>query len=208
MEPFESACSNTSRQVVKELGGTYVEDIDEVASATHLIACTRNASLKRTAKLLVCLASNTENIVYDDWLNDSVEAGKFLPTRKYLILNDKEAEKKYGFTMKETLQRIQSGGGTKILEGWSVYLCNGVAGDKAPSKQEFQCIVDATGAEWLGSQKELKAAGPKKLLVLTGVTGVERQLKVPAVKKALAQGALAKSFKELFDVIILQVCNW
>ena len=128
---------------------------------------------------------------------------------EYRIIDDAAAEKKYGFRMRETIRRIsQRDEGKKLLSGWSVYLCKGVADNKAPSSKEFQCIVEASGASWLSTNQQLKAASPSTLLIVTGLTNAESQLKPKTVNQARSNGAVVRSFKDLFDCIMTQAIDW
>ena len=77
-----------------------MDDVMDAGWATHIIASEKNSSMRRTPKLMVGIC-NTRNIVTMDWLNESGRAKQALPVETYLILNDKEAETKYGFRMSE-----------------------------------------------------------------------------------------------------------
>ena len=77
-----------------------MDDVMEAGSVTHIIASEKNNSIRRTPKLMIGIC-NTRNIVTIDWLNESGKAKQALPVERYLILNDKEAERKYGFEMRE-----------------------------------------------------------------------------------------------------------
>ena len=93
-----------------------------------------------------------KRIVHMNWLIQSAKARDALPCNDFL-LNDKEAEEKYNFKMRALLQ-----GGDKLrsknrclLSGYGVYVCSGVAGNKAPPEEELKLIVDAAGGKWLSS---------------------------------------------------------
>ncbi len=50
----------------------------------------------------------TPNIVSIDWLEKSASAGAPLPCDDFLILNNKELEKKYNFSMRRTREKLNA----------------------------------------------------------------------------------------------------
>ena len=74
-----------------------------------------------------------------EWLEQSAKEQRVLDTDDFLLLDNREAEKRYNFSMNETIRngilaRRKRGG---VLGGWSVYICSGVAGNKAPNMKEM-----------------------------------------------------------------------
>lgn len=120
--------------MIETIGAELVDSIRDAHKATHAIVTDGETTLRRTPKLMICMC-RTENILGMGWLEASAKEQKILSTDNFLLLNDREAEKRYGFSMKETislgiLARRKKGG---VLGGWSVYVCSGVAGNKAPN---------------------------------------------------------------------------
>ena len=106
--------------------------------ATHVIVSDGVVKLRRTPKLMICVC-RTPQILSIEWLEQSAASQRVLDTDGYLLLNDREAEKRYNFSMEETIRhgtlaRKKRGG---VLGGWSVYICAGVAGNRAPTMKEL-----------------------------------------------------------------------
>jgi hypothetical protein len=194
-------------QMIKRLGGVLLDDIKDAHTATHVISSDGKESIRRTPKLMIGIC-RTGSIVNKQWLLDSSKQGRFLPCDDFLILNDSEAEAKYDFSMRDTLERISSNidQGTKLLGGWCIYVCKGVAGNKAPSEDELRLIVEAAGGTWLSS---LNAAGMKdvdvsRLLVVTGDPETKKQLSPKLVVTALSGGAVKRTTSWLFHAVMAQ----
>ena len=89
-------------------------------------------------------------------------ANKFLPPDDFLI-EDKDGEKKHNFSLKKSIaygiDARKKGG---IGQGFSFYLCTGVAGTKSiPLRKEFQALFKASGAKYLATQRQLAALSKK-----------------------------------------------
>lgn len=120
--------------MIETIGAKLVESIEDAHTATHVIVTDGETKLKRTPKLMVCI-SRTPHILDMGWLEASAKEQKILSTDKFLVLNDREAEERYRFSMKKTIAsglvaRRERGG---VLGGVFVFVCSGVAGNKAPS---------------------------------------------------------------------------
>jgi len=129
-----------------------------------------------------------------------------LNTDEYLLLDDREAEKTYNFSMKETLEngsiaRLERGG---VLGHWYVYICPGVAGNNAPSIKELNLVVEATGATLLSSLSESDVPDPTKTIVITSDPSTSAQRLEKGVKRVTRLGAKLFSATWLFGVIITQ----
>merc|ERR1712194_417788 len=128
--------------------------------------------------------------------------GRVLDTEDFLLLGDKEAERTYTFSMKETLHngrraRLERGG---VLGGWSVYICSGVAGNNAPSSKDLDLIVQATGATLLSNLTRI--ADPLKTIVITSDPVTQCQLKESGAARGL--GGKIRTTLWLFSTIITQ----
>lgn len=192
-------------QMVENIGGTFIENIDEAHTATHVIAADADVSIRRTPKLMIAFCK-TANIVNLDWLVQSAKAKMALAAEKFLILNDKTAEKKYSFSMITTLERIRTlkGKNRGLFDGWNIFVCKGVAGNKAPPEGELRLVVEATGATYLSSPSQLKSLKPDKTIFITSEPESKQQVSSKVIAKALQQGAEKRSVKWLFDAIMNQ----
>jgi hypothetical protein len=185
----------------------FVERTEDAHLATHVIASDGKQPLKRTPKLMIAM-NKTPNIVLLDWLVESAKQGTALPCDKFLV-KDKEAEVVYGFRMEDTVKRIKEHleNETALLQGKLVYVCKGVAGNKAPSESEFKCIVEAAGGHWLPGLKDLPSmAQMPKLIIITSSEPKEavKQVKIKAVVNAIKHGALQRTTSWLFDGMMTQ----
>lgn len=189
--------------MVKSLKGEIVEKVELAHTATHIIASNGTASLRRTPKLMIGL-NFTPNIVSLSWLEMSAKAKKALaPTKQHLILSDEEAEEKYDFSMRQTLKTVKKRlkENDKLLGGWSVFVCKGVAGNKAPSTKELQLIVEAAGAIWLTSLKN--HLDNENTIIVTSDPEKKSQL-TKAINTATDAGAKKRTTSWLFKALLTQ----
>jgi len=195
--------SDKHKKMVKSIGASLIESIDDAASATHVIAGDTKNSLRRTPKLMVALCI-TPNILHLNWLNDSFKAGEVLKCSKYLLLKDKAAEKKYNFSMKTTIKNgseAREKGG--IFADMFVYFCKGVAGNKAPSIKELEIMVSSAGGTFL---KVLPKSNvdTKIILIVTSDPATEAQKREQRVMKMIEGGGHLVSTTWLFQCMIAQ----
>jgi len=198
--------------MVTSIGGELLEDVEDAHKATHVIAGDDKTSLRRTPKLMIGIC-RTSNILHINWLIKSAKAREPLPCNDYLLLNDKKAERQYDFVMREALQRgdAMRREGVFLLSGYSVYVCNGVAGNKAPPEKELKLIVDAAGGEWLPSVSSRaikdKNVDASKILIIAPEKPTKKKAKTAEAKgieKAIKQGAQSYPASWLFHCIIRQ----
>lgn len=139
--------------MVETIGAELIESIEYARMATHVIPSDGVVKMRRTAKLMVCL-STTSNILSIEWLVQSSSQRRILDTEDFLLIGnnrDIEAELRYKFSMADTIQnsllaRENNGG---VLGGWSVYICDGVAGNNFPGLKELRLIIEAAGGSVL-----------------------------------------------------------
>ena len=114
--------------------------------------------------------------------------------------------------MRATLKRAEKmrAEGTSLLGTCSVYVCAGVAGNKAknnktPPMTEFRLIIEAAGAKWIKSLPATKS-GFSSVIILVSKCEAEakKQMKVKNVAAALNSGAICKTTEELFHCIMTQ----
>lgn len=193
-------------QMIETIGATIVESIEEAHTATHVIVTDGKTKLRRTPKLMVCICKSP-NIVKLEWLEQSAKEQRVLDTTPYLLIDDKEAEKRYNFSMKDTIQngiQVREKGG--VLGGLYVYICSGVAGNQAPSTKELNLIIEAAGGNVLSSLSTSNT-NPAKTIVLTSDPCTHSQLREPGVKNIPQMGGKIVSTSWLFHVIITQCIN-
>ena len=189
------------KQMIETIGAQLVDSIEDASTATHVIASDGKTKLRRTPKLMICFSA-TPNILTLSWLEASSKEQKVLDADDFL-LTDKEAEKRYEFSMKETIEngrkaRLDRGG---VLGDTSIYICSGVAGNKAPSMKELQLIIQAAGGTVL---KTLTNSNPLKTIVLTSDPSTKTQLKERGVSKAEGAGAKIMTTTQLFHTVTTQ----
>ena len=194
-------------QMIEAVGAEIVESIEEAHTATHVIVTDGATKFRRTPKLMVCIC-RSPNIVTLKWLEQSAKEQRVLDTTPYLLVDDKEAEKRYCFSMKETIQngiQMREIGG--VLGGFSIYICSGVAGNKAPSTNELNLIIEAAGGKVLSSLATHKSLDPAKTIVLASDPSTSSQLREPGVRNIVNLGGKIVSTSWLFHVIITQCIN-
>jgi hypothetical protein len=199
--------------MIERIGGIFLEDIQDAAMATHVIAAEGKAetneddepSFKRTSKLMIGICC-TENVVHLDWLIKSAKGRNVLGVNEFLLLRDRAAEKKYNFNMRDSLRRRKEMrmSETTLLGGWGVYVCHGVANNKAPPENELKLIVEAAGGVWLSKPGDHQAS---HTLIITSDPETKKQITSKAVSAPLKQGAKKYPVSWLFDCIMSQKLN-
>lgn len=193
------------KNLVKALGATLIETLEDASSVTHVIAGGPNG-IRRTSMMMIGLCA-TSNILHSDWLWQCFKERKLLPSTHFLLLSDRASEKKYGFSMKQTLrngQERRSEGG--LLFGWKVFVCQDVAGRKAPQEKDLNLIINAAGGEVLSaSQIPLSPSDkPDHVIVLTSDPPLQSQLDDKSATKLADEGAGWFTTTWLFDCILHQ----
>ena len=149
--------------------------------------------------------SQVSKILNIDWLEQSSREQQFLDTEDFLHVHDAEAEKRYNFSMVQTIQngidaRRERGG---VLGGRWIYICQGVAGNQAPSAKELRLIVEAAGGILLSSL-DSQDFDPNKTIILTSDPRTQSQLNESGVKEQVDNGAKTCTTSWLFHTIITQ----
>lgn len=198
--------------MVKRIGGIFLEKVQDAATATHLVAASDDVRLKRTPKLMIALC-RTGNIVHLDWLEQSAVKREALEVTNFLLINEKEAEIQYNFSMPETLQRAHEmrENGKSLFEGCGFYLCAGVAGSRAadnrtPPEEDFRLILEAAGGTVFKSLPTTKRSNFDSFLIVVSKLGKEakKQLSMKKVAEAVQKGAIPKTTEEIFHAIMTQ----
>ncbi|KAG9090769.1 hypothetical protein FRC06_000887 [Ceratobasidium sp. 370] len=114
-----------------QLGASFTEN---PATCTHLVV----NSIGRTEKFL-CALPQCKHVVSMKWIQESIKAGKLLKESDYM-LKDPENEKKYQFSLAESIKRIKANGG-KLLEGHTFYLTEKLGVET----KALQKVIEASG---------------------------------------------------------------
>lgn len=146
------------------------------------------------------------NIVSLNWLVKSAKVGKPLSCQAFLLLHDENAEQQYNFSMRMTLVRADRmrRHKTALLDGWFVYVCKGVAGNKAPPQKEMRLIIEVAGGQWLSESNLKKEVDHSNVLVITSDENFKKQVSTKVVARALDNGAKKKPTSWLFNCIMTQ----
>jgi hypothetical protein len=197
---------------------TLIEDIAEAHTATHVVATDGKTGIRRTSKLMIAIC-RTPNIVTLDWVIQSAKSQEALDCTKFLITNKKDAclamEQQYNFSMSTTIDNIvrrcsSTNNPALLFEGWFIYLCAKVAGNKAPPVNEFRYIIEASGAVLMPSLSPLvKMLGEKdssspKCLLITSDPPTQPQLSQKSFQLAVQNGAIARTTTWFFHTIMKQ----
>ncbi|KAG5306784.1 MDC1 protein, partial [Acromyrmex insinuator] len=150
-------------EIVKTLGGSKVED---PAQCTVLVT----DKVRRTYKFLCALAKSVP-IVAIDWLTESKTKKEFIDWEKH-ILKDPEAETRYDFKLRESLDKARE---KKMLDGYIVVLTPNVG---PPPIKELKDIVSSCGGKTL-LRPPIK--WPERAMILS------RKEDLPNAKKFLAK---------------------
>ncbi|KAG9122115.1 hypothetical protein FRC07_001643 [Ceratobasidium sp. 392] len=114
-----------------QLGASFTDD---PTKCTHLVV----NSIGRTEKFL-CALPVCKHVVSMKWIQESISTGKLLRESEY-ILKDPENEKKYQFSLAESIRRIEANGG-KLLKGHTFYLTEKLGVEI----KTLQRVVEASG---------------------------------------------------------------
>jgi hypothetical protein len=187
--------------MVKSLGAVLLRDHAEAHTATHVVASDGKKEMKRTVKLMIAMCRTT-NIVTIDWLVQSAKKGVVLPCVDFRV-QDHRAEQAHNFSMSRSLQNLDRHlrKGVLLLSGWSVFVCPGVAGKKAPPTNDFRLLVEAAGAIWLASIS-MPDLNMTKVVVITSDPEMKAQQKTTAT--AVNKGASKRTKTWLFDAMMRQ----
>jgi hypothetical protein len=186
--------------MIVALGAKIVKELCDYPKVTHFIPY----SIRRTVKFMAA-CSATSNIVNVQWLYDSFSRKQLLSCDEYLIVKDTVGEKRYKFSMKQTMENgklARAAGG--IFQNHYVYLCNGILGKKRmPSSEEFKILFGGAGATPI-SLKTIENCDASKLVIITSYPETKTQLKSKALEKAIQNGAKKITCIDFFNAILKQ----
>ena len=196
-----------------------MENLEDAAHATHVIAASVDVKLSRTPKLMVAL-SRTDNIVHFDWLKEASQNRRVISAKDYLLVHNSaaigEAEKKYKFKLSETLDRARKlrAKGKLLFHGLYFFLCPGVAGNtsktnRTPSEDDFRLILEGAGAKVLSVLPDHTDARARIIIVTSKLAGEKKkQIRNKDVAQAVSRGAFVKTTDEVFHAIMTQKLDW
>jgi hypothetical protein len=145
------------KQLVRAIpGAKLLEHIRDAHTATHIIVTDGTTDIRRTCKLMIAICRSSR-LLTTDWFIDSSKQGKALDVAPYRIKYNasycRSLEQQYAnFSMRTTLRNIELR--TALLfKGWFIHVCPKVAGNKAPTTNEFQYIIEAAGATYISTMK-------------------------------------------------------
>jgi hypothetical protein len=183
-------------------GAKLIEHIRDAYTATHIIATDGTTDIRRTCKLMIAIC-RSHRIVTLDWLIDSSKQGKALDIAPYRIKYNasycRSLEQQYAnFSIRTTLRNIERRT-TLLFQGWYIHVCPKVAGNKAPTTNEFQYIIEAAGATYISTMKQIAFhdndgtdTRSVKILMITSdpptktqLTYIEQQIKHPLLSDSL-----------------------
>lgn len=119
-----------AKKIVQTLGGKVVERLED---CTHLVT----DKVRRTVKLL-CAVSRGIPVVDMSWLDASKKSKSFVDSSSF-ILEDKEAQKKFNFSMERSLELAQNAG---LLDGYKIHVTPNV---RPPPDDMKEIIKSAKG---------------------------------------------------------------
>ena len=135
--------------IIAKLGATIAEKPEY---ATHVIT---TLPLKRTPKLMIAINSGVKYILTEQWLIDSIKAGKCMEVNSYqskYIARDKVKESQWGFDMSVTLMKPRGDPDyQRIFNNLSIYVTDGICGKSAPPVEELKAIIESGGGKLLTS---------------------------------------------------------
>ena len=186
------------------IGASLIERVEDALYVTHIVAGGTNG-LRRTSMMMIGLCRTT-NIIHVDWLWQCFKKRKLLPCSRFLLLSDRVSEKRYSFSIKQTIrngqERKKEGG---LFFGWKVYFSEGVAGHKAPAEKDLNLIVKAGGGDILTKLDLVSEIGDRAhVIVITSDPPLQSQIDDAEATKLADNGAGRFTTTWLFDCILHQ----
>ena len=185
------------------LGAKIVTRLEDYGDITHFIT---PSPLLRTNKSMAA-ASLTSNIIDIEWLDKSVEVGRFIECCDYLVADDAATKKKYGISVNDMLENGKHAREAKgILANLVVYVRRNAAGNKneAPEMCDIKHLVKFAGGTLAVTQSKALGFAAANLLVVSRnkEDSLPGKLAHPGQK-----GVRVISMANLFDVIFQQSSN-
>ena len=168
---------------------------------THLLV-EGEVKIKRSAKVMVAM-SRASYVVTVDWLRSCIENKTHIPPTHRVDVKVPKNEESNKTISADSLERasVMRKTGKGVLSGCAISLCKQVAGKRAPTLQELECMVTAAGADWMGECIPEKQSRGKRTIVITSDPCSKRQEKALKIR---GDGVLTKTTSWLFDTLMFQ----
>ncbi|XP_032414794.1 mediator of DNA damage checkpoint protein 1 isoform X2 [Xiphophorus hellerii] len=161
---FTGVVDKDGEQVLARLGGAMARGISDMN-------CLVTDKVRRTVKFLCAVAKGVP-VVTTQWLEKSGKAGSFLSPLDFIV-KDLEQEKKFSFSLQESLRTASS---QPLLQGYEIHVTKSVQ----PEPVHMKDIITCSGATFL---KKMPAAHKPRTVVIS----CEEDLRLcgPAVSASL-----------------------
>uniref|UniRef100_A0A3B5R5U3 Mediator of DNA damage checkpoint protein 1 n=1 Tax=Xiphophorus maculatus TaxID=8083 RepID=A0A3B5R5U3_XIPMA len=161
---FTGVVDKDGEQVLARLGGAMARGISDMN-------CLVTDKVRRTVKFLCAVAKGVP-VVTTQWLEKSGKAGSFLSPLDFIV-KDLEQEKKFSFSLQESLRTASS---RPLLQGYEIHVTKSVQ----PEPVHMKDIITCSGATFL---KKMPAAHKPRTVVIS----CEEDLRLcgPAVSASL-----------------------
>ncbi|XP_073405037.1 mediator of DNA damage checkpoint protein 1 isoform X2 [Dendrobates tinctorius] len=158
---FTGVVDTEGEEAIRSLGGEIAESVFE---CTHLVT----DRVRRTVKFLCALARGIP-IVTLDWIDKCKKSRCFLSPTGFLV-NDKEQEKTFNFTLSRSLQKAKK---RPLLEGYEIH----VTANVKPEPDHMKDIIRCSGATFL---PKLPRSFKEKCVIVSCPEDAARCKSVPA----------------------------
>ncbi|XP_008429571.1 mediator of DNA damage checkpoint protein 1 isoform X2 [Poecilia reticulata] len=161
---FTGVVDEDGEQVLARLGGAMARGVSDMN-------CLVTDKVRRTVKFLCAVAKGVP-VVTTRWLEQSGKAGSFLSPLAFVV-NDPEQEKKFSFSLQESLRTASS---QPLLQGYEIHVTKSVK----PEPVHMKDIITCSGATFL---TKMPAAHKPRTVVIS----CEEDLRLcgPAVSASL-----------------------
>ncbi|XP_043972746.1 mediator of DNA damage checkpoint protein 1 isoform X2 [Gambusia affinis] len=161
---FTGVVVEDGEQVLARLGGAMARGVSDMN-------CLVTDKVRRTVKFLCAVAKGVP-VVTTQWLEESGKAGRFLSPLDFIV-KDPEQEKKFSFSLQESLRTASS---QPLLKGYEIHVTKSVQPELVLMKE----IITCCGATFL---KKMPAAHKPRAVVIS----CEEDLRLcgPAVSASL-----------------------
>uniref|UniRef100_A0A096MGB4 Mediator of DNA damage checkpoint protein 1 n=1 Tax=Poecilia formosa TaxID=48698 RepID=A0A096MGB4_POEFO len=161
---FTGVVDEDGEQVLARLGGAMARGVSDMN-------CLVTDKVRRTVKFLCAVAKGVP-VVTTLWLEQSGKAGSFLSPLAFVV-NDPEQEKKFSFSLQESLRTASS---QPLLQGYEIHVTKSVK----PEPVHMKDIITCSGATFL---TKMPAAHKPRTVVIS----CEEDLRLcgPAVSASL-----------------------
>ncbi|KAM4568133.1 mediator of DNA damage checkpoint protein 1 [Fundulus diaphanus] len=165
---FTGVVDESGERVLAQLGGAMAKGVTDMN-------CLVTDKVRRTVKFLCAVAKGVP-VVTTQWLEKSGKAGSFLSPCGFVV-KDPEQEKKFGFSLQESLRTASS---QPLLQGYEIHVTKSVK----PEPVHMKDIITCSGATFLpkmptvhkpravviSCQEDLRLCGPATSASLPVVT--------------------------------------